>query len=259
MNHPDDDTPADLTAAAPADAPQAEAKPVRRRRAPKAELPAGEEAAAAPAVEASEEAPAKPARKRRAAAAKPAEGAATTIHSVLAIPHADLALALDQKRAAELLKSLAEPSGTTPTVTGNRPETPPEWADLADSMGLGKNAKLTDLTDAHRTTRYQAAIKEKRVERLKGLQENVNRVRVQAQGLYNIAVDALRQDTCRSPGATRNGWSGHAPRDLTDHKAREDIIADAATGSVRAIASRRPLPRTPAMRGWARPRISSCR
>lgn len=82
MNHPDDDTPADLTAAAPADAPQAEAKPVRRRRAPKAEAPAGDEAPAAPAVEASEEAPAKPARKRRAAATKPAEGAADTeIHA----------------------------------------------------------------------------------------------------------------------------------------------------------------------------------
>ncbi|MBC7995630.1 MAG: pseudouridine synthase, partial [Rhizobacter sp.] len=75
MNHPDDDTPADLTATVPADATPAEAKPVRRRRAPKAEAPAGDEPVAAPAVEAAEEAPPKPARKRRAVAAKPAEGA----------------------------------------------------------------------------------------------------------------------------------------------------------------------------------------
>jgi 23S rRNA pseudouridine2605 synthase len=79
MNHPDDDTPADLSAA-PADAPQAEAKPVRRRRAPKAEAGAGEAVAPAaevPAVEApTEEAPAKPARKRRAAAVKTEEAAA---------------------------------------------------------------------------------------------------------------------------------------------------------------------------------------
>ncbi len=75
MNHHDDDTPADLTAAAPADATQAEAKPVRRRRAPKAEAPAADEPVAVPAVEASEEVPAKPARKRRAAA-KPAAGEA---------------------------------------------------------------------------------------------------------------------------------------------------------------------------------------
>ena len=76
MNHPDDDTPT----AAPADATQAEAKPVRRRRAPKAEAPAGDEPVAAPiVVEASEEAPAKPARKRRAAAAKPVEGEAAEV------------------------------------------------------------------------------------------------------------------------------------------------------------------------------------
>ena len=73
MNHPDDDTPADLTTA-PADAPQAEAKPVRRRRAPKAEPGADE--AVVPAVEAAaEEAPAKPARKRRVAVAKTEEAA----------------------------------------------------------------------------------------------------------------------------------------------------------------------------------------
>lgn len=158
---------------------------------------------------------------------KPADGAAATIHSVLAIPHADLALALDQKRAAELLKSLAEPSGTTPTVTGTRPETPPEWADLAESMGLKKDAKLTDLTDAHRTKRYQMAVKEKRVERLVGLQEKVNPVREAAKELYDTAILALHQNTCRTPGATRNGWSGRAPRDLTDDQARDDIIAAA--------------------------------
>jgi 23S rRNA pseudouridine2605 synthase len=73
MNQPDNDTPADLTA--PAEAAQAEAKPVRRRRAPKAEAVAEGEGVA-PAVETSEEAPAKPARKRRAAA-KPAEEAAS--------------------------------------------------------------------------------------------------------------------------------------------------------------------------------------
>jgi len=74
MNHPDDDTPADL-GATPADAPQAEAKPVRRRRAPKAEASADE--IAAPVVEAAtEEVPAKPARKRRAAAVKAEEAPA---------------------------------------------------------------------------------------------------------------------------------------------------------------------------------------
>jgi 23S rRNA pseudouridine2605 synthase len=74
MNHPDDDTPADL-GATPADAPQAEAKPVRRRRAPKAEASADE--IAAPVVEAvTEEVPAKPARKRRAAAVKADEAPA---------------------------------------------------------------------------------------------------------------------------------------------------------------------------------------
>ncbi|MBC7955522.1 MAG: pseudouridine synthase, partial [Cytophagales bacterium] len=75
MNHPDNDTPADLSAA-PADTSQAEAKPVRRRRAPKAEA-AAEDAPAVPAVEASDDAPAKPARKRRAAA-KPAESEGDT-------------------------------------------------------------------------------------------------------------------------------------------------------------------------------------
>jgi 23S rRNA pseudouridine2605 synthase len=68
MNHPDDDTPVDLTGA-PADAAQAEAKPARRRRAPKAEA-AVEGEVAAPAAEASGETVAKPARKRRAPAKK---------------------------------------------------------------------------------------------------------------------------------------------------------------------------------------------
>ncbi len=76
MNHPDDDTPADLTANVPADATPAEAKPVRRRRAPKAEAPVGEESVAAPPLEAAEEALPKPARKRRAAVAKPVEDGA---------------------------------------------------------------------------------------------------------------------------------------------------------------------------------------
>ncbi len=69
MNQPDNDTPADLSAS-PADAPQAEAKPARRRRAPKAEALADGEAAspvagASEASQALEESPAKPARKRR--------------------------------------------------------------------------------------------------------------------------------------------------------------------------------------------------
>lgn len=85
MNQPHDDTPADLSDV-PADAPQAEAKPTRRRT-PKAEAPAGEEAAA-PAVDAAEGVAPKPARKRRAAAAKPAEGevAAPSLAEVFTAP-----------------------------------------------------------------------------------------------------------------------------------------------------------------------------
>jgi len=92
MNQPDDDTPADLTAA-PADAPQAEAKPVRRRRAPKAEA-STDEAAAAPAEAAAEDAPAKPARKRRAAAMKVGDTAADgapPAETVFAAPAAEQA------------------------------------------------------------------------------------------------------------------------------------------------------------------------
>ena len=73
MNQPDDDTPADLTATS-ADAPQPEAKPVRRRRAVKVEATAGDEAPA-PVVEPLDDAPAKPARKRRTAATKVDESA----------------------------------------------------------------------------------------------------------------------------------------------------------------------------------------
>lgn len=86
MNQPHDDTPADLSDV-PADAPQAEAKPARRRRTPKVEAPAGEEPVA-PGVEAAEGAAPKPARKRRAAAAKPAEGevAAPSLAEVFTAP-----------------------------------------------------------------------------------------------------------------------------------------------------------------------------
>ena len=110
MNQPDDDTPADVTAP-PADASQAQAKPVRRRRAPKAEAPVGEEGGAAVAVEALEEAPAKPARKRRPAAKKPVESEADAPAPVEAVtaPAVVPEASVDRASSAEPLAA-AEPS-----------------------------------------------------------------------------------------------------------------------------------------------------
>ncbi|HET7795442.1 MAG TPA: pseudouridine synthase [Rhizobacter sp.] len=87
MNHPDDDTQAGLTGA-PADTTQAEAKPARRRRAPKADAVAAEgDVVAAPAEATEESAAAKPARKRRSPA-KAAEAAAEApaAAEVVAVP-----------------------------------------------------------------------------------------------------------------------------------------------------------------------------
>jgi 23S rRNA pseudouridine2605 synthase len=111
MNQPDDDTPADVTAP-PEDASQVQAKPVRRRRAPKAEVPAGEEAKAAVAVEAPEEAPAKPARKRRAAA-KPVESDVDVPSPVEAVaaPAAVTEVSIDSSPSAEPLAAVAPSEG----------------------------------------------------------------------------------------------------------------------------------------------------
>jgi hypothetical protein len=154
------------------------------------------------------------------------EGEKAKIHSVLAVPHANLAIALEQKRAAELLKSMAESSKTKPSVTGARPAEPPEWKKMKEELKLTVDTP-TDLTDAQRTAQYQAAVKDHHVNRLKDLQKNVNVVRDDAKKLYEAATLALERNVCRSPGSTRNGWPGYAPRDLTDDITREEIIAAA--------------------------------
>jgi 23S rRNA pseudouridine2605 synthase len=73
MNQPDDDTPVDVSSTS-SDAAPAEAKPVRRRRAVKAEAAAPTDEATVATGEASPEPVPKPARKRRTTA-KPAEEA----------------------------------------------------------------------------------------------------------------------------------------------------------------------------------------
>jgi 23S rRNA pseudouridine2605 synthase len=198
MNQPDDDTPVDVSSTSN-DAAPAEAKPVRRRRAVKAEAAAPAEDAGAPAGDAAPEAPPKPARKRRTAA-KPVEEVEAAAPAVaVSEPPAPRGTSIE---LAPPLGEAAEASGGTesPAVEGG------------DSGAIGEE-------DRPRSSRNRRRNRKDRQREREGAPDPVATVQAAVSQAGELFAQVLSGDfDLEAPVAEESAEAGEASDEAVEHK-----------------------------------------